>query len=356
MSYEPPAALGLVTGSGTAGYIPQFSGTSALTNSVLSADPSPSTSIAIGAGHLNASFIGANNWMLATLGSSYWNGTNWITPNVGTNQVSTAVIDTSGFAFFGIPSSGATTRTDSSATFLAYEKARIDLNGNLTIAGQFNPGAGVVFATGVLVTQITQALTSGPAHDMVITAQSSTTNSASPAFLYLNAGVNSGGTAKGSVEIGYDGGNGAYATFSPGAFSAQGSITAASVGAGIHRIGNPAPFAMSEDVQWFQFGSIPFNLDITGLFGSFLLSDNQDYTVIYTIQIKAAALHTYAVFAAGWSKASGTLSSNGISTITDPGSLVGAAPSSPTNNIMRLSVTAPSGTVQVTVKAVIIEA
>ena len=87
-------------------------------------------------GFASSSWI-TGNTRFVVLGSSYFDGTNWITnpnANLGSNFVSAVSLDpATGIRFLAQSSSGNTKRTDSNATFDGYERMRIDPSGNVGI-------------------------------------------------------------------------------------------------------------------------------------------------------------------------------------------------------------------------------
>jgi hypothetical protein len=77
---------------------------------------------------------GATGFRFATLGSSYFDGTNWITnhnASFGSNNVSVINVDTSGISLNLNAGTGNTQRTDSSATFNSFERLRINTDGSV---------------------------------------------------------------------------------------------------------------------------------------------------------------------------------------------------------------------------------
>ena len=79
---------------------------------------------------------GTAGYRFATLGSSYFDGTNWITnhnASFGSNNVSVINVDTSGISLNLNAGTGNTQRTDSSATFNSFERLRINTNGTIDL-------------------------------------------------------------------------------------------------------------------------------------------------------------------------------------------------------------------------------
>lgn len=77
---------------------------------------------------------GTAGYRFATLGSSYFDGTNWITnptASFGSNNVSVINVDTSGISLNLNAGTGNTQRTDSSATFNSFERLRINIDGSV---------------------------------------------------------------------------------------------------------------------------------------------------------------------------------------------------------------------------------
>ena len=87
-------------------------------------------------GYLGGTWTNTEGYNFATLGSTYFNGTNWITnesTSFGSNYVSVMASDTTGIKFYTQNSTGNTTRTDTTTTFNTYERMRIDMAGNVGI-------------------------------------------------------------------------------------------------------------------------------------------------------------------------------------------------------------------------------
>lgn len=87
-------------------------------------------------GYLSNIWSATHGYRFFTLGSTYFDGTNWITnPNAsfGSNNVCVIEGDTSGVSVFLNSSTGNTQRTDSTATFESFEKIRINMNGTIDV-------------------------------------------------------------------------------------------------------------------------------------------------------------------------------------------------------------------------------
>jgi len=87
-------------------------------------------------GYLSNIWSATDGYRFFTLGSTYFNGTNWITnPNAsfGSNNVCVINGDTSGISIHLNAGTGNTQRTDSSATFNSFEKIRINTNGTIDV-------------------------------------------------------------------------------------------------------------------------------------------------------------------------------------------------------------------------------
>jgi hypothetical protein len=85
-------------------------------------------------GYLSNIWDSQNSYKFFTIGSTYWNGTNWITnqnQSFGSNNVSTIGADVNGIAFYTSLTNGNTQRTDSVASFNSYEKMRIGVDGTI---------------------------------------------------------------------------------------------------------------------------------------------------------------------------------------------------------------------------------
>lgn len=84
------------------------------------------------AGYLSNIWTATHGYRFFTLGSTYFDGTNWITNDnatYGSNYVCNIIGDISGVAFSTSPNTGNTERSDSNATFNSYERLRINTNG-----------------------------------------------------------------------------------------------------------------------------------------------------------------------------------------------------------------------------------
>lgn len=221
-----------------------------------------------------------------------------------------------------------------------------------SVLGLLTSGSPIVFDTGVLPIQITQATTSGAAHDFTIQAQSSTTNSFFPADLILNAGTNVGGGI-GAIQLGYAGNTGAFGTvanggaFFRGSLSTEDIISAGTSGPGseTHVVTRNSGFGASEDIQWFvafSSSTAPVSFDVTTWLGSPGIPDGHVYHATYEIAMEGSSYST--ITAVGtWKKSSGTLIAwEGLSGINGLGITVGA--SNPTNDTMRLQVTPQNST------------
>ena len=91
---------------------------------------------------------GFRNWLI---GTTYFDGTNFITPSPGSNYVYAisggSGVGAGGIHFYTAPSTGNTQRTDSPATFNGYIRMAIDNNGNVGI-GTTNPTSKLFVANG----------------------------------------------------------------------------------------------------------------------------------------------------------------------------------------------------------------
>ena len=116
---------------GTTNQIARFNGSGGIINSVIT-DLNTNTAVQIGPSMHGHAFTGAGGYKHLVIGTSYFDGANYITPNVGTNAISEIVTDTNGIAFIALPSTGAVQRTDSPASFLSWERFRVN-NGGITV-------------------------------------------------------------------------------------------------------------------------------------------------------------------------------------------------------------------------------
>jgi hypothetical protein len=131
MSASDKTKLDGLTISGTANYITKFTGANSVGNSVM-VDLNNGYAVQIGPSQHGHAFTAAGGYKHITLGTSYFDGTNYVTPGVGTNAISEIITDTNGIAFIALPSTSASTRTDSPATFLGLERFRVN-NGGITV-------------------------------------------------------------------------------------------------------------------------------------------------------------------------------------------------------------------------------
>jgi hypothetical protein len=114
--------------------------------------------------YYSSAYSGAAGWKFSVAGGgTYFDGTNFITPNVGANAVSAVAADLNGVAFYTQASSGASTRTDSPATFNSYERFRITNTGDLlqTGTGAFTTASGAITLNGNTSISGTKTLTVG---------------------------------------------------------------------------------------------------------------------------------------------------------------------------------------------------
>lgn len=124
-------------------------------------------------GNLGNSWTSTAGFNYSYLGSSYFDGTNWITnpgTQYGSNYVAEIVQDIQGIKFMTQGNSGNTTRTDSAATFAGYERMRIDASGrvgvNITSPGAFVDIVGSTTSTSSLRIRSGTAPTTPNAGDM----------------------------------------------------------------------------------------------------------------------------------------------------------------------------------------------
>jgi hypothetical protein len=87
-------------------------------------------------GYLSNIWSNTDGYRFFTLGSSYFNGTNWITnpsASFGSNNVCTINGDTGGISIHLNANTGNFQRTDPTATFGSFEKIRINMNGTIDV-------------------------------------------------------------------------------------------------------------------------------------------------------------------------------------------------------------------------------
>jgi hypothetical protein len=216
-----------MTISGTMGSLSKFTGASALGNSVV-ADLGLGTAISIGAGYHGHAFTIAGGYKHITLGTSYFDGSNYITPGVGTNAISEIVTDISGIAFIVLPSAASSTRTDAPANFLSWERFRVngsgavvsgtlqitggtpglgklltsDAAGNATWSSSLTGVTGLLFDPSATLYQIKQSdSTTGNGNTLGIIAQSTAVSNCIGGTLQLRGGVG-GNPNSGTVGVG----------------------------------------------------------------------------------------------------------------------------------------------------------
>ncbi len=151
-----PFVLQAASAGAPPAWVPQSSGgiaAGAITNTMLAGGitpaklstggPSWNTSGGFYAALINAGQV-ATTWISSAFsslggfkhfvaGTTYFDGTNYITQQVGSNSVAAIATDINGVSIHTAPNTGATTRTDSAATFIGYEKFRVDQYGNVGI-------------------------------------------------------------------------------------------------------------------------------------------------------------------------------------------------------------------------------
>lgn len=86
-----------------------------------------------GLGYLSDAFAIATRFKTATIGTSYFNGTNWITSALGSNGIRLLVTDQDGIGFYTQASSGTSELTTSPSTMETYKRLTITDNGNVGI-------------------------------------------------------------------------------------------------------------------------------------------------------------------------------------------------------------------------------
>jgi len=101
-------------------------------------------------GYLSNSWTATESYKFFALGSTYFNGTNWITnegTGFGSNNVAVVAGDTGGIKFYTQATTGNTQRTDTTATFNGYQRMVIMMNGNVGI-GIADPGTNKLYVNG----------------------------------------------------------------------------------------------------------------------------------------------------------------------------------------------------------------
>jgi hypothetical protein len=139
----PTGPAGAANASGTVEYLAKFTSSTALGDSPAFA---LGGAIGVGYGYRGTAFTATGGYRHYTAGTSYFDGTNWLTPAAGTNAVAEIVTDISGIGFIVSPSVGATLRTDTPTAFMAYERLRVSSTG-ATVTGDIratSPGATVL--------------------------------------------------------------------------------------------------------------------------------------------------------------------------------------------------------------------
>jgi hypothetical protein len=95
--------------------------------------------IRFGVGYLSGAFISSTRFKSSSIGATYFDGTNWITPSMGSNAVRLIASDQDGIGFYTQASIGATDRSTTTATMETYKR--------LTIADDGNIGIGILAPT-----------------------------------------------------------------------------------------------------------------------------------------------------------------------------------------------------------------
>ena len=101
-------------------------------------------------GYLSNTWTVGESYKFFALGSTYFNGTNWITnegTGFGSNYVATVAGDTGGVKFYTQNNTGNTQRTDTTATFDGYQRMVINMSGNVGI-GIADPGTNKLYVNG----------------------------------------------------------------------------------------------------------------------------------------------------------------------------------------------------------------
>jgi hypothetical protein len=115
--------------SGTSPKLARFTGTTSLGDStvreIVNNDSVGANAIGIGSAYFGSAFVAASLHKHLAIGTSYFDGTNYITPGVGSNAIAEMITDTSGIGFIVLPVAGSSTRTDTPSTFLGWERFRV---------------------------------------------------------------------------------------------------------------------------------------------------------------------------------------------------------------------------------------
>jgi hypothetical protein len=118
----------LHTGTGTADYIPKWTGATTLGDSPMSLQTG-GQAFRFGTAGFGTAFTAPMNWHHVGVGTSYSDTTNWITPGVGSNAIAMILTDTSGITFHTAASIGSTARTTTPAAMESISRARISDTG-----------------------------------------------------------------------------------------------------------------------------------------------------------------------------------------------------------------------------------
>jgi hypothetical protein len=151
MSSSDKTKLDGLSISGTTDYLSKFTSSSSIGNSVVVEQNS--NAIGVSTAFLGAAFASAAGFKNLAIGTSYFDGTNYITPAPGSNAIAEIVADSSGVGFIVLSSVGSATRTDSPAAFLALERFRVSsagaaVAGALSVVGAYLSGDDTIPALG----------------------------------------------------------------------------------------------------------------------------------------------------------------------------------------------------------------
>lgn len=142
-----PNQLDLINGAGTSGYVPKFLGLHGIGDSGIY---DMGSALRYGYGYYGHAFVPGAEYKHVTVGTSYFDGTNWVTPAAGSNAIAEMYTDTSGIAFLTAPNTGNSTRNESHATFKSRERMRVH-DGGVAVYGSLRVEGGSPTADALFV-------------------------------------------------------------------------------------------------------------------------------------------------------------------------------------------------------------